>query len=178
MAKIEKITELQWYDGSNKITDGLHWVQPKTNLGRARPMLMLDKENNIVGSYSGSMPILFDASYANKWQGKEIYAVYKDESYIKFVSQEQMLLHFCGALLQFAKMEPSEREHAKVVCLHAQTKFNSLADSCCSECGESISPSLVMGSLLMAAAELNEHIWEHGGKKAEKEAKVEVKEDE
>lgn len=175
MAKAEKITELQWYAGSNKVSKGLRWVQPNTNLGRHRSLLILDKENNIVGSCLGEMPIFFDKSYEDKWQGKEIKEVYTQETLLKFVSQEQMLLHFCQALFEFAKTEPGERDRSKVVCLHAQTKFTSLADSICSECAESVSPSLVMGSLLMAAAELNEHIWEHKG---EKEAKVEVNEDE
>lgn len=177
MAKLEKITELQHYNGDNKVTDGLRWIHPQTNFNRHKPLLMLDKENNIVGCYSGGMPIFFDESYKDKWQGEEIRKEY-NKGCLKFVSQEQMLLRFCQALFEFAKTEASEKERTRIICLHVQTKFGSLADSICPECTESVSPSLVMGSLLMAAAELNEHMWEHGGKKSEKEAKVEVNEDE
>ncbi len=172
MAQVEKITELQWYDGDNKITKGLRWVQPQTNLGRHRSILILDKENNLVGSYSGDMPILFDEKFEDKWQGEEIEEHYANKDYLKFVSQEQMLLHICQGLFAFGQSKPGAESLAKLVCLHVQTKFKSLADAACPECSAWVSPSLVMGSLLMAAAELNEHIWEHGAKKDEKEAVV------
>jgi hypothetical protein len=137
-------------------------------------MFALSIENDLVGFFSGSMPILFDERFKDKWLA-EFEKEFKGPARLKVVSNEVFLTALTQGIFALSQQEPS-REMV-LSCFHVRTIFSGFKDAICPDCDESVSPMLVMGYLLTSAQELNEIIWEHKGEKGvakvEKEAESE-----
>jgi hypothetical protein len=174
LAKVDKIAKLENYDGMNPISKNLRWVKPITTLERSRCMFALSKDNDLVGFYPGSVPILFDERFKDKWFA-EFEKEFKGPERLKMVSNEDFLTQVAQGIFALSQQEISRA--AVISCFHVRTNFKDFTDASCPDCGESVSPMLVMGYLLTSAQELNEIIWEHKGEKGvakvEKEAESE-----
>ena len=162
-SKSDHVTELECYDGSNPLTKNLRWVTVRTAQGKGGFLYILSKDNDLVGFYNRDFPLWFDERFKDKWL-KELQENYSDpKKKIKVVSNEEFLFGLAQGIFVFSQSESYSRD--RQICLHVHTVFGSFANSRCPECGESVSPMLVMGYLLTAAGELNELIWEHKGEK-------------